>query len=50
MTAPPDMTKDEERGLQLLSLALDLLGIADPHKAALAGYVLHLGRSLRGVV
>lgn len=47
---PPDMTKDEERGLQLLSISLDLLGITEPNKSAAVAYLLHLGRSLRGVV
>lgn len=49
MTMPADMTKDEERALQLLLIALDLLGIPEGERAGHLGVMLHMGRMARGV-
>ena len=50
MTIPPDMTKDEERALQLLAIALDMLGIPEAVRTEHMGALLYIGRVARGVV
>lgn len=51
MNLPGDITRDEERAVQLLIIALDMLGVPeDVRRTELLGSLLHLGRVARGVV
>lgn len=49
MPMPPDITKDEEHALQLMHIALDLLGVPESERAPLEGQWLYIGREKRGV-